>query len=237
MPNSYFQFKQFRIEQGQCAMKVTTEGCILGAWVAKQAGDVKRVLDIGAGTGLISLMLAQKLASAEIHAVELNEDAAAQALDNFEKSPWKERVFLHYGSIQTYQAIQKFDLIISNPPFFNQSLSSPSSKINLARHDDSLSQQELVASILTNLTADGLAYILYPERESDAFQQIAEQAGLHVHYQLTVLNSPGAGIFRKVMAYGLKPAKPSSSVLIIKDENQQYTSDFVDLLRTYYLHL
>ena len=164
--NTFFQFKQFRIDQGQTAMKVTTEGCLFGAWVASQVQNAKSVLDIGSGTGLLSLMLAQKLQDAQIHGVELNEDAAPQADQNFKESPWGERLFIHQQKIQEFQDTQKFDLIISNPPFFKQSLNSPDANVNLARHDDSMSQQDLIKAIKLNLNQEGLAFILYPEREA-----------------------------------------------------------------------
>lgn len=117
MPNTYFQFKQFRIDQDQTAMKVTTEACILGAWVDEQIPP-QTVLDIGTGTGLLALMLAQKFPQAEIDAVEIDQGAFTQAHANFHSSPWPERLQVFHQRIQDFDPGKKYDLIISNPPFF-----------------------------------------------------------------------------------------------------------------------
>jgi tRNA1Val (adenine37-N6)-methyltransferase len=135
--NSYFQFKQFTVHQGDCAMKVTTDACIQGAWTPVQKDEV-RILDIGAGTGLLSLMLAQKAPNAIVDAVELNEQAATQAGQNFAGSPWADRLNVICSDIQGYRATHKYDLIISNPPFFNNSLKGPEASRNNARHTTAL---------------------------------------------------------------------------------------------------
>ncbi len=133
VPQDYFEFKQFVIHQGDCAMKVTTEGCLFGALV--EGANPKRILDIGAGTGLLSLMLAQKYPSAKIHAVELDQKAHIQAQANFAKSPWAENLQIHVGRIQDFHPREKFDLIVCNPPFFKNSLHSNDKSKNLAIHD------------------------------------------------------------------------------------------------------
>ena len=235
--NTFFQFKQFRIDQGQTAMKVTTEGCLFGAWVASQVQNAKSVLDIGSGTGLLSLMLAQKLQDAQIHGVELNEDAAPQADQNFKESPWGERLFIHQQKIQEFQDTQKFDLIISNPPFFKQSLNSPDANVNLARHDDSMSQQDLIKAIKLNLNQEGLAFILYPEREANSFRQDAIAEGLFPVKELVVFNSSGSKVLRTIIAYAKQEGSLEKSVLVIKDVEGNYTPDFVKLLKEYYLYL
>lgn len=235
--NTFFQFKQFKIDQGQTAMKVTTEGCIFGAWVARQAISSERILDIGTGTGLLSLMLAQELAEAEIHAVEINEEAANQARQNFKESSWNGRLSIHQQTIQEFQNEGKFDLIISNPPFFKQSLNSPKANVNLARHDDSLSQQDLIDAIKLNLSQEGRAYILYPEREANSFRQLAIEEGMFPVEELTVFNSPDSKIFRTIMAYTKQDSSLEKSDLVIKDTEGNYTRDFVELLKEYYLHL
>src|SRR5262245_58656662 len=142
MPNSYFQFKQFVIHQEHCAMKVTTDGCLFGAWVAaSKAGNAaagKHVLDIGTGTGLLSLMYAQKHPHAQIDAIEIDEAAAQQAADNFAASPWQKRLQLIHSDIKDYRPSHPYDTIISNPPFYENQLSSGNAKKNMAHHSSSI---------------------------------------------------------------------------------------------------
>lgn len=237
MPNTYFQFKQFKIDQGSTAMKVTTEGCILGAWVALKANSPKRILDIGAGTGLLSLMIAQEQEEAQIDAVELNEAAAMQAEANFSASPWAGRLRLHHTGVQAYDPAKKYDLIVSNPPFFNQSLASPKASINQARHDETLSQSDLVDAIGRHLAEEGRAFVLYPQREFDKFRELAHQRGLYLVRELSIFNSPGSKRFRVIGEYGREEAALKKAVLNIRDITREYTADFVALLKGYYLGL
>ncbi|REE05752.1 tRNA1(Val) (adenine(37)-N6)-methyltransferase [Marinoscillum furvescens] len=237
MPNSYFQFKQFRIEQGGTAMKVTTEGCVLGAWVSKVAVGSGNVLDIGAGTGLLSLMVAQKLPDVEVHAVELDATAAEQARQNFEASPWNDRLVLHEGPVQDQVFADAFELIISNPPFFNDSLRSPQEAINLARHDSSLSQTDLLTAISRLLSSTGTAFVLYPEREALRFAELAVQQGFFVCARLDIYNSPGSKKLRTIVGLSKANRPMHQAALHIKSPTGGYTMDFVALLKDYYLHL
>ncbi|MGN6568280.1 MAG: tRNA1(Val) (adenine(37)-N6)-methyltransferase, partial [Flavipsychrobacter sp.] len=143
MSNQYFQFKQFRIEQDKCAMKVSTDACIQGAWTPIH-DHVRHVLDIGTGTGLLSLMLAQRDPRMHIDAVELDEQAATQAKENIVSSPFSERIDIIHGDAKEYQANQQYDLIICNPPFFQNSLLGDNSKRNTARHTLSFSYEDLL---------------------------------------------------------------------------------------------
>ncbi|WP_421876191.1 tRNA1(Val) (adenine(37)-N6)-methyltransferase [Marinoscillum sp.] len=236
MPNTYFQFKQFRVEQGQSAMKVTTDACILGAWVARHSA-ADQVLDIGAGTGLLSLMVAQRIENAKVTAVEMNDAAAEQAQANFEASRWTDRLTVENCKVQDLELEQRFDLIVSNPPFFNQSLASPTASINQARHDSTLSQSDLLEVLVHRLADQGKAYVLYPPREAAAFKELAIEKELFSQSELTVFNSPGSMPFRSIISFGLQRVEPQKSVLVIKDPAGQYTADFVELLKDYYLHL
>src|SRR5258705_6346666 len=149
MANSYFKFKQFTIHQDRCAMKVTTDACLFGAWVAIEAGILESedgsILDIGAGTGLLSLMLAQKT-NVSIDSVEIDEAAAKQARENADASPWKERIFVMPGDAKymAYTLCKNFDIIISNPPFYENELASPDHHKNIAHHDGGLLLDELL---------------------------------------------------------------------------------------------
>ena len=237
MPNTYFQFKQFKIDQGQTAMKVTTDGCILGAWVAMKASTPKRILDIGAGTGLLSLMIAQEHTDAHIDAVELNQQAAQQAQENFENSPWADQLHLIQQKAQQLEEDELYDLIVSNPPFFKESLASPTASINQARHDQTLSQSDLAEVIDQHLGEEGSAFVLYPPREAMTFREVAADSGMYAQSELTVFNSPGSLPFRTIISYGRKQATLEKSVLVIKNPSKDYTADFVELLKRYYLYL
>lgn len=234
--NSYFQFKQFRVEQTGVAMKVTTEGCVLGAWTAARAKRAARILDIGAGTGLLTLMLAQACPDADIFASEADEMAAKCARANFDASPWASRLHLIFGPVQALE-LSPFDLIICNPPFYNRSLQSPDASINLARHDDSLSQEVLAHTVDRLLSREGEAFVLYPELEAGRFSARAADVGLFRHSTLIVRNGVHSPVFRMIGQYTRSVQSVSTSELIIRGTDGLYSDDFSTLLGAYYLHL
>ncbi|WP_109832288.1 tRNA1(Val) (adenine(37)-N6)-methyltransferase [Reichenbachiella versicolor] len=236
MPNSYFQFKQFKINQGQCAMKVSTEACLFGAWV--QANSAERILDIGAGTGLLSLMLAQRF-DAVIDSVEIDEGAAHQASENFKESPWSDRLNIHHKDIQSFAESSsiKYDLIISNPPFFKSSLKSLSSTRNLALHQsEGLSASTLSVVIDKVLSNEGKAFVLYPEYESQLFSLEAKAKNLFAKPALIVKNQPNKGVFRIISEVQRNDFDAIPEQISIRD-GKEYTNEFVGLLKDYYLHL
>src|ERR1700720_4654166 len=154
MSNSYFQFKQFVIQQDQCAMKVCTDACILGAWFAEKTPSYSLVLDIGSGTGLLMLMLAQKH-KGEIQGIELDLAAYKQLKENMAQSKWKDELKVFPGDVRSFSFTHKFDFIITNPPFFEGDLAAASGAANLARHSKELTLAELLAVIDTNLESSG----------------------------------------------------------------------------------
>ncbi|MBA4166660.1 MAG: methyltransferase, partial [Chitinophagaceae bacterium] len=147
MPNSYFRFRRFTVWQDRCAMKVCTDACLFGAWLANEVHDAVHVLDIGTGTGLLSLMFAQN-SSASVNALEIDKDASVQAAENFNSSPWAYRLKVIDKSVQDYTAAfpgtSLYDLVFSNPPFYSNDLKSSDSRRNLAQHSEALSLEELV---------------------------------------------------------------------------------------------
>ena len=236
MANNYFQFKQFLIHQRYCAMKVTTDACLFGAWVAERVGDCKRVLDIGAGTGLLTLMVAQKTNDAQIDAVEIDSEAAKEAATNFKASPWNERVDLIRENIIKYKVGDLYDFIITNPPFFNNDLKSDSNKRNLAMHSEALSLDELLVSIERLLKAGGLFAILLPTHRSVEFEGKALLAGFYLREKVLVKQTPKHPPFRSMLLFGHEQVIVTESELVIK-ENDSYTADFIALLKDYYLYL
>jgi tRNA1Val (adenine37-N6)-methyltransferase len=239
MANSYFSFKQFTIHQERSAMKVCTDACILGAWTATKIennNEVKNILDIGTGTGLLSLMLAQK-SNARIDAVELNEDAASQAIENIGQSPWSERIQVFNSKIQQFDTANKYDLIISNPPFFEDDLRSDDHKKNDAKHDTALTLQELLNAIKKNLSETGFASILIPYNRTVYFKNIAEIEGLFINEILKIKQSPTHSFFRSVIILAGIKKEYKEEILIINDEQRQYPEAFKALLKDYYLNL
>jgi tRNA1Val (adenine37-N6)-methyltransferase len=238
MSNHYFQFKQFTVQQEYCAMKVTTDGCLFGAINAKYLmPNVKRILDIGTGTGLLSLMIAQKNNTAIIDAVEIDEQAANQAAFNFQASPWRDKLHMHHSFIQQFQSVAKYDLIISNPPFFNNDLKSDDAKRNLALHSSDLNLEELLAVIKNNLTNDGKFSVLLPYHRSEYFETLCLKENFYAAKKILVKQTPHHNYFRSILLFSRKKQSLENNEIIIKDEFNDYTNEFKNLLEDYYLHL
>ncbi len=237
MPNTYFQFQQFRINQEKSGMKVTTDACLFGVWVANQTDEKNSdyILDIGSGTGVLSLMLAQKTTDSQIDAVELNGNAFKEAQDNFHQSPWKDRLNCLNSSIQEYKTEKKYDLIISNPPFFENSFKGTDTSKNQALHSSDLSMEALLENVIRLLSKEGSAYLLYPELEMNRFVALAERSGLFHKRMVIVRNKVGDPVFRKMGKFELKKSNLEESEIIIRKESGKYTDGFWELLKDYYL--
>ena len=240
MANNYFQFKQFRITQQHSAMKVTTDGCLFGAWAAEKVSLLKpmRILDIGAGTGLLSLMLAQKEESALIDAVEIDNLAAVEAKDNFTNSPWKDRLNVIESDIKEFSLGEdkRYDFIVSNPPFFDNDLKSNSRKRNLAMHSQSLSLEELLEAIKRLLHVDGSFAILLPNHRTESFERMALEEGFYLKEKVLVKQTPAHTPFRSMLLFTMSPNELVEKEIIIK-ESDNYTATFSYLLKDYYLYL
>jgi tRNA1Val (adenine37-N6)-methyltransferase len=238
MRNSYFQFKQFTVYQDQCAMKVCTDACILGAWFAAKAPAYANVLDIGSGTGLLMLMLAQKH-KGEIRGIELDLDAFRQLKDNIEKSPWRQLLKVFPGDVRSFSFPGKFDFIISNPPFYENDLPAATTGANLARHSKELTLTELLVAIDANLSPDGSFGVLLPYRRATWFEELARTAyGFTLKEQLLVRQSPRHEFFRSILCFSRHPDKfiPTTE-LTIQGNDGGYTEDFTELMKDYYLYL
>ena len=238
MSNSYFRFKQFTVHQERCAMKVCTDACLFGAWAGRKAAQPPlrdgSVLDIGTGTGLLSLMLAQQ-GNHRIDAVELDEKAAEQAAENFDTSPWRERLQVITGDITKLHLGKKYDCIITNPPFFENDLKSPDSQRNLALHSEALSFAELLAACAQYLLEDGKLAVLLPYHRKDVFVQQALQAGFFLEEEISVRQTPRHAYFRAMLWMGRTASvTPLQTSLTIR-EGEIYSAAFSDLLRDYYL--
>jgi tRNA1Val (adenine37-N6)-methyltransferase len=241
MANPFFHFKQFSVYHDRCAMKVTTDACLFGAWCAaeltKDSKKVHRILDIGAGTGLLSLMLAQKIGAA-IDAVELDTDAAEQASENFAASPWSHRLQVMQGNILTTPLAHTYDCIISNPPFYEKELQSVDALRNLAHHSQQLKLDDLLTFIQQNLTEDGSFYLLLPYKRKEEASQLITKNGLHVASEVHVHQSEKHVPFRWMIKGTKKEVQqPTFTEIKITSSNNQYTEPFITLLKDYYLYL
>ncbi len=208
MPNPYFQFKQFTVQQDRCAMKVCTDACLFGALVAHKKSSAGNCLDIGAGTGLLSLMFAQQNPQALIDAVEIDPEAAAQAEENFKASPWKE-----------------------------DDLRSADARKNKAKHDTGLSLAELLKQANALLSDNGVFAVLVPYHRVDYFVEEAGRYGLQLSKKIRVKQTEAHGYFRGILFFDRVTTTPETAVISIKDDKNEYTSEFTDLLRAYYLYL
>ncbi|MBS1627390.1 MAG: methyltransferase [Bacteroidetes bacterium] len=238
MSNHYFQFKQFIVQQENCAMKVTTDACLFGAWVANKIEKLKleNVLDIGAGTGLLSLMLAQKT-KAFIQSIEVDEQATIQAEQNFRQSCWSDRLQTHYSSIQNFTITtnQQFDFIIANPPFYEHNLKSNDKQKNMAHHSTLLSLDVLMNCIKKLLSSKGYFAVLLPYARADYFLQLAKDFCLVE--KMNVKQTPNHSYFRSMLLFRMQPVHSIETNIVIKQNNDAYSFEFSELLKDYYLYL
>lgn len=238
MPNPYFRFKQFTVYHDRCAMKVTTDGCLFGAWCAALLENKEgKALDIGTGTGLLSLMVAQKT-SLEVDAVELDAEAAAQAAQNIAQSPWNNRIRVHHSDIQHFQPAAPYPFIFSNPPFYEKEWQSDAAGRNVAHHGLGLRLGSLVSEMARLLAPEGTALLLLPFKREKEIQKVFSAGGLHAHQTITVHPSAAHPPFRLLMAVSHKPADaPLNKTLFIREKEGVYSTAFTALLKDYYLYL
>ncbi len=237
MGNDFFQFKQFRVQQSICAMKVTTDSCLFGAWVANTSIPAKKILDIGAGTGLLGMMLAQKH-NTKIDAIEIESSCFEQLKDNIENCKWSNNFNLHLGDIREYKPSNQFDLIISNPPFYENQLNSENNGVNLARHSNALNLIDLLEAVDNMLDSIGCFYILLPSFRQDECIQLAATLKLYPSRIACVKQSPAHTFFRTMMLFSrIKEDEIQLEEISIKNSENNYSDKFIELLSEYYLNL
>ena len=235
MANNYFQFKQFKIIQEKSAMKVGTDGALLGAWA--NVTGVKNVLDIGAGTGLISLMIAQR-SSAKVLGIEIEENAALEANENVQRSPWGNRVAIENISFQNFEksSKEKFDLIISNPPFFSDSYKNENTNLAIARHNDLLPFSDLIKGSVKLLDKNSRLAIILPTIQAKIFIELAKQEGLHLNRLTKVRPNAKKDSNRFLMEFTQKETFLKTDYLTIYTETgTDYTESYKQLTREFYL--
>ncbi|MBS0016641.1 MAG: methyltransferase [Arthrospira sp. SH-MAG29] len=234
MGSHKFQFKQFTIFQDRCGMKVGTDGVILGTWT--DIKSVHNILDIGTGSGLIALILAQR-SPAKIDAVEIDKDAYIQAGENLANSPWRSRLKIHHNSIQKYADFCdiQYDLIISNPPFFANAYKPNNHQIALAKHSDSLSQLDILQVTTKLLKPTGKLAIIYPTAAAINFQDIAPTFGLYCDRQLLIKPTATHSVKRIIMELSKHQKTCHTHTLIIEKSRHIYSEEFIALIRDFYV--
>lgn len=237
MPQQFFQFKQFKVHQELAAMKVCTDGCLFGAWVAHlfEGRHIERMLDIGAGTGLLSLMIAQKT-TGTIEAIEIDEEAALQSKMNFEASIWHDRLNIINADAREWLSDQSYDLIFSNPPFFEKDLKSERANRNVALHSSYLLFSDLLKIIAQHLSNTGCFAILLPYHRSEAFIKLAEENNFFVAKRIDVKQTENHNYFRSMLLLSRIKKAPEQQEMAIKI-GDQYSRQFQSLLKDYYLRL
>ena len=217
-------------------MKVCTDACLFGAYMANEIQDCNTILDIGSGTGLLSLLLAQK-SSAQIDTVEIDTAAFEQAKENISQSSWKERIHIFNTDINDFDPQKKYDYIISNPPFFESDLKSADDKKNAAKHDRTLTLTNLLAAINRLLHVDGFFAVLIPFHRSTYFETAAASMHFYLVKKISVKQTPAHQYFRSMLIFSRKPAAAEAQYMTIKNEANTYSDVFSELLREYYLYL
>jgi tRNA1Val (adenine37-N6)-methyltransferase len=237
MPNDTFDFKKFSIKQDKCAMKVGTDAVLLGAWIISNGS--KNILDIGTGTGVISLMLAQK-SSANILAVEIDKQSTEQAKLNVSQSNYFSQIQVENVSIQdlAQKSEKKFDLIVTNPPYFIDSYKSIESNRTIARHSDSLPFDELIDSVIKLLDVKGKFCLILPKNEAGIFRKMAEIKGLYLSKLLRIRTKPDKeSEKRHLMQFEFKETEFSESTLVLEEnESRNYTQAYKEFTKDYYLN-
>lgn len=237
MANTYFKFKTFTIEQQHCAMKVTTDACLFGAWVASQITNENQILDIGGGTGLLSLMIAHKNQSAHITSIEIESTCFQQLSENIINSPFAKQIKPVLGNILDFSFTEKFNVIISNPPFYENQLKSDKHTINQARHDASLPLNALFNKANTLLHDEGVFYVLLPYNRNEDTIKIAQAYGFIISRLTIVRQTSKHEPFRIMYKLERRLQKEIESEITIADGNGNYSVAFIELLSEYYLNL
>ena len=234
MPDPYFKFKRFTIYHDKCAMKVGTDGVLLGAWT--NVNTSQRILDIGTGSGLVALMLAQRC-EASITAIDIDSEAVEQAQININASNWKNRMEVIHTDLCKYSPQNLFDTIVSNPPYFIDSLKCDDIQRNTARHNDTLTSEQLFENVSQMLCPEGEFSLILPFEQSESAISIAEKYGLHPTRHTRVITRPGLPPKRSLLAFKKRPEEYIPQDLVIELERHVYSEEYIALTKEFYLKM
>ena len=233
-----FKFKQFYVNQDRCAMKIGTDGVLLGAWTPI-INNPYNVLDIGAGTGILSLMLAQRSNAEQIDAIEIDEDAYEQCVENFEASPWSDKLFCFHAGLDEFvdEPEDEYDLIISNPPFYTDDYKSDNTSRDLARFEDALPFEELIEAAALLLSDNGIFSVIIPFKEEERFVSLCKELDLFPLKMTRVKGTPTSEIKRSLLAFCRIEQTPLIDELVIEISRHNYTSEYIELTKEFYLKM
>ena len=238
-----FNFKQFHVNQDRCAMKIGTDGVLLGAWTPL-INNPFNVLDIGAGTGILSLMLAQRSNAAPnnvgiIDAIEIDEDAYEQCVENFEASPWGDKLFCFHAGLDEFvdEPEDEYDLIISNPPFYTDDYKSDNTSRDLARFEDALPFEELIEAAALLLSDNGIFSVIIPYKEEERFVAMCKILDLFPLKITRVKGTPTSEIKRSLLAFCRMEQTPLIDELVIEISRHNYTPEYIELTKEFYLKM
>jgi tRNA1Val (adenine37-N6)-methyltransferase len=238
-----FTFKQFQVNQDRCAMKIGTDGVLLGGWTPL-INNPYNVLDIGAGTGILSLMLAQRSNAAPnnvgiIDAIEIDEDAYEQCVENFEASPWGDKLFCFHAGLDEFvdEPEDEYDLIISNPPFYTDDFKSDNASRDLARFEDALPFEELIEAAALLLSDNGIFSVIIPFKEEERFVSMCKELDLFPLKITRVKGTPTSEIKRSLLAFCRIEQTPLIDELIIEISRHNYTPEYIELTKEFYLKM
>lgn len=233
-----FQFKQFSVKQDKTAMKVGTDGVLLGSWTPLDNNPYS-ILDIGTGTGLVALMLAQRSYAEQIDALEIEENAYEQAVENFEESPWNDRLFCYHAGLDEFveEVEEEYDVIVCNPPFFESNNQIRNQARKTARFYDVLPFDELIEGVSVLLSDSGVFTVIIPFDEEQKFVSMATGFGLFPFKITHVKGTMTSKIKRSLIAFSKEEQEIVSDILILEIERHHYTSEFKELVKDFYLKL
>jgi tRNA1Val (adenine37-N6)-methyltransferase len=234
-----FQFKQFAVQQDRCAMKIGTDAVILGAWCPINNHPFS-ILDIGAGTGILSLMLAQRSNAAQIDAVEIDDEAYEQCVENFESSPWRDRLFCFHAGLDEFldEPEDEYDLIISNPPFYSENHKTDSAQRDLARFQEAMPFEDLIEAARLLLSENGIFAVIIPFKEEEKFIELCAEVELYPINVTRVKGTPTTEVKRSLLAFKrYELSVLTADELIIETARHQYTEDYIALTKDFYLKM
>ena len=233
-----FKFKKFTIHQDRCAMKVGTDGVLLGAWVSLSRNPIS-ILDIGSGTGLIALQLAQRSIAETIDAIELDDDAYEQSVENFEASSWADRLFCYHASLQEFveEIDDSYDLIVSNPPFYKEEVTSGNKARDNARQNSALPFDVLLKAAEKLLSSNGSFATIIPFKEEKEFCSLALKSNLYANRITRVKGNYNSEVKRSLLQFSFQETTIQEDELVIEISRHEYTTAYQKLISPFYLKM